>query len=60
MHATGRIHLGLVAARSVGKLRAREDVEVVVGRVSTSVALSSDRRAEDDEILGDACGSISL
>jgi hypothetical protein len=42
VHAARRVDLGLVLARRVGELGAREDVEVVVGRVPARVALGSD------------------
>lgn len=50
----GGVDLGLVGAGKVGALLAGEDVEVVVGGVATGVALGTDGRAEDDEVLGDA------
>ena len=54
VYAAGRVHLGLVLSGDVGRLYAREDVEVVVGRVAARVALGADGGAEDDEVLGDA------
>lgn len=54
MDGSGRVDLGLVLAGDVGGLSAGEDVEVVVGRVSASVALGSDGGAEDDEVLRNA------
>lgn len=45
VHAAGRVHLGLVLAGHVGHLRAREDVEVVVGRVAAGMALGADSSA---------------
>lgn len=54
VHAAGRVDLGLELAGDVGPLLARQDVEVVVRRVSPRVAFGADGRAEDDEILGDA------
>lgn len=42
------VDLGLVGAGGVGELGAREDVEVVVGRVAPRVALGADGGAEDD------------
>jgi hypothetical protein len=48
------VDLGLVLAGRVGELGAREDVEVVVGRVAARVALGADGGAEDDQVLGDA------
>lgn len=50
----GGVDLGLEVAGGVGELRAREDVEVVVGRVAARVALGADGGAEDDEVLRDA------
>lgn len=50
--AAGRVLLRLVRARSVRPLLALEDVEVVIGRVSTRVALGAHRGAEDDEVFG--------
>lgn len=49
VHAALRVHLRLVLARHVGHLRARQDVEVVVGRVPARVALCAD---------GGACGIV--
>lgn len=51
VHAARRVHLRRVLARHVGELRARDDVEVVVGRVTARVALCSD---------GGACGSLHV
>jgi len=59
VHAARRVDLSLVLARSVDDLGARQDVEVVIGCVATSVALGADRSAEDDEVLGDAWYQVS-
>lgn len=53
--AARRVDLGRVLARLVGPLLARQDVKVVVGRVSSRVALGADGRAKNDQILGYAC-----
>lgn len=45
MHATLGVNLGLVGSRDVGELGALKDVEVVVGRVTASVALSTNSGA---------------
>ena len=42
MDGPGRVDLGLVFAGNVGSLGAGENVEVVVGGVAASVALSAD------------------
>jgi hypothetical protein len=42
VHAALRIHFGLVRPRRVRQLRARQDVEVVVGCVPPRVALGAD------------------
>lgn len=42
VHRPGGVHLGLVLARHVGTLLARDDVEVVVGCVSPAVAFGAD------------------
>lgn len=55
VHAALRVHLGLVRAGRVGRLHARQDVEVVVGRVPARVAFRADCCAEYYEVLGDAC-----
>lgn len=47
-----RVHLGRVLAGDVGELGARQDVEIVVGRVTAGVALGADGCAEDDEVFG--------
>lgn len=44
--------LGLVVARRVRPLLARQDVEVIVGRVAARVALRAYSGAEDDEVFG--------
>ena len=54
VHGAGRVDVGLEVARLVVPLLAREDVEVIVGRVAARVALRADRRPEDDQVLGDA------
>ena len=54
VHAARRVDLSLVLARSVGDLGTRQDVEIIIGCVATSMALGTDRSAEDDEVLGDA------
>lgn len=59
VHAALRIHLGLILARRVGELGARQDVEVIIGRVASGVAFGTNGRAEDDQVLGDACGLVS-
>lgn len=41
-----------VRAGRVGELRAREDVEVVVGGVATGVAFRANGGAEDDQVFG--------
>ena len=53
--AARRVDLARVLARLVGPLLARQDVEVVVGRMSTRVALGTDGRTKNDQILGYAC-----
>lgn len=53
VHAARRVHLRLVLARHVRRLHARQDVEVVVGRVPARVTLGANGGAEDDEVLGD-------
>lgn len=45
MDAAGGVHLSLVLARDVSQLSSRKDVEVVVGGVATSVALSTNGSA---------------
>lgn len=59
VHAAGRVHLGLELARHERVLRARQDVEVVVGSVAPAVALGADGGAEDDEVLRDAWRSLA-
>lgn len=51
---TRRVDLRRVLAGDVGGLRARQDVEVVIGRVPARVAFGADGRAEDDEVFGNA------
>ena len=50
----GSVALHLQRTRLERPLLADEDVEVVVGGVETRVALGAERRAKDDEVLGDA------
>lgn len=52
--AAGRIDLGLVLARHVSPLLARQDVEIVVCGVPAGVTFRSDSSAKDDEVLGNA------
>jgi hypothetical protein len=59
MDAAGGVHLGLEPARGKGPLDAGKYVEVVICRVAARVALGSQRRTEDDEILGDAYSGSS-
>lgn len=47
------IPLGLVLARDVSLLLAVQDVEVVVGGVTTGVALGADRSTKDNQVLRD-------
>jgi hypothetical protein len=54
MHVTRSIPLHLQRARLERPLLADEDMEVVVGGVKARVALRTERRAEDDKVLGDA------
>jgi hypothetical protein len=54
VHVTGSVPLHLQRARLERPLLPGEDVEVVVGRVEARVALRAERRAKDDEVLGDA------
>lgn len=56
VHAALGVDLGLVLARHVGQLGAREDVEEVVGGVAAGVALGADCGAENDEVFGHAWG----
>ena len=54
VHVTRLVALHLQRARLERPLLADEDVEVVVGGVEARVALGAERRAKDDEVLGDA------
>lgn len=54
VHGTGRVDFSFEGARDVGKLRASQDVEVVVGGVAAGVTFGADGGAEDDEVFGDA------
>lgn len=60
MHIARPVDLGLVAAQRVCMLLARQDVEVVVGRVAARVALGANCSAKDDEIFRNACGRVSV
>lgn len=42
VHATLRVHLGLILARYIGGLGAEQNVEVVIGGVTAGVALGAD------------------
>ena len=42
MHAAGRVDFGLKGARREGRLRALDDVEVVVGGVAAGVTFRAD------------------
>lgn len=53
MDAALRVDLGLILAGHVGGLGAREDVEVVIGRVAACVSLGANGGAEDDEVFSD-------
>lgn len=53
VNAALRVDLGLILTRYVGGLGARQDVEVVVGRVAACVSLGTNGSAEDDEVLSD-------
>jgi hypothetical protein len=53
VHGARAVDFGFEGPRGEGQLRARQDVEVVVGRVAAGVAFGAERRAEDDEVLGD-------
>lgn len=54
VHVTRSVPLHLQRARLERPLLADEDMEVVVGGVKARVALRTERRAKDDEVLGDA------
>ena len=54
VHVAGPIPLHFERAGLERPLLADEDVEVVVGGVEARVALRSERRAKDDEVLRDA------
>lgn len=56
VHRTRRVLLALKVPGLVGVLRTRQDVEVVVRRVTASVALGAKRRAKEDQVFGD--GSV--
>lgn len=60
VHRALGIDLGLVVARArrVRQLVPGQDMEVVVGCVPARVALGADGGAEDDEVLGYACGGL--
>lgn len=53
VHRALRIDLGLVGSGDIGELGALEDVEIVVGRVTTGVTFCADGGAEDDQVFGD-------
>lgn len=50
----GGTNLLLKRTRRESPLLALEDMEVIVGSVSTRVTFGPKRRAKDDEVLGDA------
>jgi hypothetical protein len=52
VHGARAVDFRLEGARREGQLRAREDVEVVVGGVAAGVAFGAEGRAEDDEVFG--------
>lgn len=54
VHVAGAVALHLERAGAERPLLADEDVEVVVGGVEARVTLGAERRAKDDEVLGDA------
>lgn len=54
VHVTRSVPLHLQRARLERPLFAYEDMKVVVGGVKARVALRTERRAKDDEVLGDA------
>lgn len=56
VHAAGWVHLRRVLAGDVGQLRARDDVEVVVGRVPAGVALGPDGGAWEVYVSGGKSG----
>jgi len=54
VHAALRIDFGFISARSVGELRAGDDVEVVVGGVPACVAFCADCCTKDYKVFCDA------
>ena len=54
VYVTRLVALHLERTRLERPLLADEDVEVVVRGVEARVALGAERRAKDDEVLGDA------
>ena len=54
VHITRSVALHLQRARLERPLLADEDMEIVVGGMKARVALRTEWRAKDDEVLGDA------
>jgi hypothetical protein len=54
VHVARPVTLHLQCARLERPLLADEDMEVVIGGVKARMALRTERRAKDDEVLGDA------
>ena len=54
VHVTRSIPLHLQRARLERPLLTDKNVEVVIGGMKARVALRAERRAKDDEVLGDA------
>ena len=55
MHVARAVDLHVQVRGVERPLFPNEDVEVVIGGVHTSVAFGTERRAEDDEVLRNAC-----